>query len=390
MVEALAVFRDTALEVEENNLREVAQTRQRLIDAIESISEGFAFYDADDRLQLCNTRYTELLYGGDDVDLEPGTPFEAIVRQAVERGLITEAGDDPERYIQRRLAQHRDPDLPTLQRRKDGRWVLISERRVGGGGTVAVYSDITTLKHRELELEEANQAIEHKHRELEALSSKLAKYLSPQVYLSIFSGKQEVSIASQRKKLTVFFSDITGFTETTDRLESEELTQLLNQYLTEMSRIALQHGATIDKYIGDGIMIFFRRSGEPRREGGCARLREDGDRDAKPCPGACLPVARCGDRAAACLPHRHQHRLLHGRQFRQRGPDGLHDHRQCREPRLAAGARGGTRQHPDLVRDPCAGQRRGPLRRAGADRGKGDALSGRDLRGHRAVRRPSR
>jgi adenylate cyclase len=264
MVEALAVFRDTALEVEENNLREVAQARQRLIDAIESISEGFAFYDGDDRLQLCNTRYKVLLYGGEDVDIQPGTPFETIVRRSVERGLIVEAGDDPEGYVQRRLATHRDPGPPTLQRRSDGRWVLISERRVGGGGTVAIYSDITTLKHRELALEEANQAIEQKHRELEALSSKLAKYLSPQVYQSIFAGRQEVSIASQRKKLTVFFSDITGFTETTDRLESEELTQLLNQYLTEMSRIALQHGATIDKYIGDGIMVFF---GDPDSRG---------------------------------------------------------------------------------------------------------------------------
>ena len=257
MAQALTVFRDTAVEVEENNLREVAQARQRLVDAIESISEGFAFYDAADRLQLCNTRYKELLYGGDDVEVERGTPFETIVRRAVERGSIAEAGDDPEEYVQRRLAAHRDPGLPTLQRRRDGHWLLISERRVGAGGTVAVYSDITTLKLRELELEKANREVEQKHRELEALSSKLAKYLSPQVYQSIFAGRQEVSIASQRKKLTVFFSDITGFTETTDRLESEELTQLLNQYLTEMSHIALQHGATIDKYIGDGIMIFF-------------------------------------------------------------------------------------------------------------------------------------
>ncbi len=264
MAEALAVFRDTAVEVEDNNLREVAQARQRLIDAIESISEGFAFYDVNDQLQLCNTRYKELLYGSADMTVEPGTSFEAVIRRAVEGGLVVGAGDDPEAYVQERLAHHRSPGFPVLQRRSDGRWILISERRVGGGGTVAVYSDITTLKHRELALEEANQQIEQKHRELETLSSKLAKYLSPQVYQSIFSGKQEVSIASQRKKLTVFFSDITGFTETTERLESEELTQLLNQYLTEMSRIALQYGATIDKYVGDGIMIFF---GDPDSRG---------------------------------------------------------------------------------------------------------------------------
>ncbi len=99
---------------------------------------------------------------------------------------------------------------------------------------------------------------------LEQLSTQLAKYFSPQVYESIFTGKQQVRIASSRKKLTIFFSVIVGFTEIADQLESEELTQLLNQYLTEMSRIALAHGATIDKYVGDGILIFF---GDPETKG---------------------------------------------------------------------------------------------------------------------------
>ena len=99
---------------------------------------------------------------------------------------------------------------------------------------------------------------------MEALSGKLAKYLAPQVYDSIFAGRQEVKITSQRKKLTICFSDIAGFTETTDRMESEDLTQLLNHYLTEMSKIASEHGATIDKYVGDAIVMFF---GDPESRG---------------------------------------------------------------------------------------------------------------------------
>jgi adenylate cyclase len=91
----------------------------------------------------------------------------------------------------------------------------------------------------------------------DALSTKLSKYLSPQIYHSIFTGAQNVEITSSRKKLTIFFSDVVNFTATTDKLESEDLTNLLNRYLTEMSNIALQHGATIDKYIGDAIMVFF-------------------------------------------------------------------------------------------------------------------------------------
>ncbi|MED7676953.1 adenylate/guanylate cyclase domain-containing protein [Rhodobacteraceae bacterium IMCC15231] len=99
---------------------------------------------------------------------------------------------------------------------------------------------------------------------MEDVSGQLAKYLSPQIYESIFSGKQNVEVKSYRKKITVFFSDIVNFTAISDKLESEELTALLNFYLNEMSQIALKHGATIDKYIGDAIMIFF---GDPESFG---------------------------------------------------------------------------------------------------------------------------
>jgi adenylate cyclase len=84
--------------------------------------------------------------------------------------------------------------------------------------------------------------VSEKNRMLESLSAKLSKYLSLQIYSSIFSGVQDVRIASRRKKLTVCFSDIADFTKTTEHLESKELTDLLNQYLTEMSKIALAHG----------------------------------------------------------------------------------------------------------------------------------------------------
>lgn len=113
-------------------------------------------------------------------------------------------------------------------------------------------------------LDEQQTLLSEKNQMLETLSGKLSKYLSPQVYSSIFVGTQTVEIASKRKKLTVFFSDIVGFTETTDNLEAEELSAVLNRYLTEMSRIALEYGATIDKYIGDAMVLFF---GDPETKG---------------------------------------------------------------------------------------------------------------------------
>jgi class 3 adenylate cyclase len=115
-----------------------------------------------------------------------------------------------------------------------------------------------------VELKRTQEELAEKNKLLEELSSKLSRYLSPQVYQSIFRGEQKVEISSRRKKLTVFFSDIVGFTETTDSLEPEELTNRLNHYLTEMSKIALEYGATIDKYIGDAILAFF---GDPDSKG---------------------------------------------------------------------------------------------------------------------------
>jgi class 3 adenylate cyclase len=183
--------------------------------------------------------------------------FESIVRRFAENGYIKDAEGRVEEWVQERIARHKTPTGPHVQHRGDGRWILVSERKTDDGSTVAVYSDITELKQRETQLAEKSRA-------LEQLSSQLAKYLSPQVYESIFTGKQEVKIASRRKKLTVFFSDIVAFTDTADQLESEDLTRLLNHYLTEMSQIALSYGATIDKYVGDAIVIFF---GDPETRG---------------------------------------------------------------------------------------------------------------------------
>ena len=246
------------------------RVERRLTDAIESISEGFSLYDADDRLIICNSNYSELLWRGLPSPA-PGTPYETIIRAAAERGLIEDAKGRIDEWVAERLAKHRDPGGPHVQRRGDGYWVQINERKTDDGGTVAVYTNITELKRAEAEIlaskremDEAHALVTTKNRALEALSAKLSKYLSPQVYASIFTGERSVEIASTRKKLTVFFSDIAEFTSITDRLEPEEITSLLNHYLTEMSKIALTFGATIDKYVGDAMLLFF---GDPETKG---------------------------------------------------------------------------------------------------------------------------
>lgn len=110
----------------------------------------------------------------------------------------------------------------------------------------------------------AKHQIQSQREQSISLSHKLAKYLSPQVWQSIFTGERDVRLETQRKRLTIFFSDIKGFTELSEEMEPEGLTDLLNNYFNEMSQIALKYGGTIDKFIGDSIMIFF---GDPTSRG---------------------------------------------------------------------------------------------------------------------------
>jgi class 3 adenylate cyclase len=128
--------------------------------------------------------------------------------------------------------------------------------------------DMTLLQEKEAEL---NRRLEDLNRELEAsndflarISKKISHYIAPQIYKSIFSGHKDVTIHTERKELTIFFSDIKDFTATTERLQPEEITLLLNEYFTEMSAIALKHGGTVDKFIGDALVIFF---GDPETKG---------------------------------------------------------------------------------------------------------------------------
>ena len=99
---------------------------------------------------------------------------------------------------------------------------------------------------------------------LSELSKKIGKYIPPQIHKGILEGEYDTNITTKRKKLTIFFSDIKNFTDTSEKLQPEDLTKYLNEYFSEMTNIALEHGATIDKYIGDAVMLFF---GDPTSKG---------------------------------------------------------------------------------------------------------------------------
>src|SRR3546814_10612738 len=147
MAETLALFRDSLSERDrltaERERAEAAKRRAqtRLAEAVEAVSEGFALYDADDRLVICNSRYREM-YAGLDLRIEPGIAFEEVIRAAAETGLITDAEGNLDKWVRSRLKRHRNPPGPMEQQRSDGRWVQVSEWRMQDGGIAGVFTDI--------------------------------------------------------------------------------------------------------------------------------------------------------------------------------------------------------------------------------------------------------
>ncbi|MDA9094784.1 adenylate/guanylate cyclase domain-containing protein [Porticoccaceae bacterium] len=129
----------------------------------------------------------------------------------------------------------------------------------------AGYSLLQTnmARHTHFLLADQHDSVLRQNEWLTLRTFRLSKYLSPALRKAILTGK-DVRAETQEKTLTIFFSDMEGFTKLAEELDPEQLTDLLNTYLTEMSEIAFRFGGTIDKVIGDSIMVFF---GDPESRG---------------------------------------------------------------------------------------------------------------------------
>ena len=157
---AAASERDAARRLYEQNLElEAAQataeeTRARLEEAIEGLPDGFCYYDSDDRLVMCNTKYREI-YADSAGSIQIGRTFEEIIRHGVENGQYPEAAGREEEWVQERLTKHLSGEGTVEQLLPGGRWLRIVERRTVTGGTVGFRVDISELKHREEELRDS-------------------------------------------------------------------------------------------------------------------------------------------------------------------------------------------------------------------------------------------
>jgi PAS domain S-box-containing protein len=154
---------ERSLELSSKELSEArdkaTEAQSRLTDALESISEGFSLYDADDKLVIFNRQYRDM-HGAGSIDVVThGTSFETIIRSAVASGEIRDADGRVDAWVAQRLARHRNPEGTHVQRRTNGRWIQVNERKTADGGTVATYTDITELKQAEQAIQESEQRL---------------------------------------------------------------------------------------------------------------------------------------------------------------------------------------------------------------------------------------
>ena len=124
-------------------------------------------------------------------------------------------------------------------------------------GFYIIYHDITELEQTRRRLE---ARVDEQMAEL-VRTGELARFLPNQVAEGLLGGHLQAEEPFQRRRITVLFADMVGFTDLSESLEPEELAEVLNGYLREMTAAVLAHGGSLDNFIGDGVMAVF---GAPR------------------------------------------------------------------------------------------------------------------------------
>lgn len=150
---------------------------------------------------------------------------------------------------------------------REPQWVFSDRLEISSISLVGIFTYFCAYAlyaHKKIrKMENHIKRLSNEHTTYKLRTYKLSRYLTPTVWKAINEGREK-SLTTERKRITVFFSDIQGFSTLSEELEAEALTELLNSYLTEMARIATKHKGTIDKFMGDAVMVIF---GDSQSEG---------------------------------------------------------------------------------------------------------------------------
>jgi adenylate cyclase len=261
MAEALRVFRDTAVEVEEQRLRE----RQVVLDTIDY---GVLILDRGLRVRMYNRAFVRLSGIGVEI-LRTNSPFRDVMDAARRAGIYNEVSSSHwEAYVEARLAEIKGGLIqPREWRLPDGQTFEYQCVPLPDGGRMITYFDLTRLKKAEAELltrskelaglnQQLEQRVTDQVGELERMS-RLRRFLPPQVADLIVASGSEKQLESHRREITALFCDLRGFTGFTESADAEDVIALLRDYHAAIGEIIIKYNGTLERYAGDGVMVIF-------------------------------------------------------------------------------------------------------------------------------------
>ena len=218
MARALRMFRENA--IERARLETEAEEQHNMVaTAIETVSDGFVLYDRDACILLANSKYREMFPEIAEL-VRPGVNLREILAAQVDAGRVELDGLAPEQWLDERIARHRDIPNSADERAYGDIWVRITKRETPDGGKVAVYTDITALKRREVEITKARDAAEAALRDLRTAQERL---IQAEKMASL--GQLTAGIAHEIKNPLNF---VNNFAKLSDEM-LEELAELLDE-----------------------------------------------------------------------------------------------------------------------------------------------------------------
>jgi signal transduction histidine kinase len=259
----------------------VELARARLVDAIESLSDGFALWDKDDRLALFNSRCREIL---DAPELfVVGTRFEELIRGFSRTGRYGHMRGDADGWIEERMALHRAAPSDCVVNLASGGWLHVREFRTQEGGTVTIWTDITATKTRERELEAARDEASEARRTVEAAFGELKAAQASLVHAEKMAslGQLTAGIAHEIKNPLNFVNNFAGLSrELLDELKAaveaatsaadkadpaaaDEAAELMAMLSSNLAKI-VEHGRRADGIVRS--MLLHSRGGVGERQ----------------------------------------------------------------------------------------------------------------------------
>ena len=250
------------------------QSRSRLMHALDVMADGFALYDANDRMVLYNRKYLDYSPKAADV-IMPGAEKEEILRKSTARGAFVLNGMTEDQYVKWRLNKHRNPSEPYQVQLTDGRWLLITEKRTNDGGIVGTRSDITEIKLREIEMLRISRQLHARNMHFDTALTNMVQGLC------MFDKDQKLIVVNKRYleiygfsadvvKPEISLREIMQYSVSLGNYTAEEADRALAQR-NDPSQLARR--SVIKQYLKDGRIIAVMN--EPMGDGGTIATYQD-------------------------------------------------------------------------------------------------------------------